>query len=67
MTPMSTAATTTTTPAAPLGAGTRRRRPQGRSWPHTVIGIVLVAIMLFPVYWMLNASLAPAGNSLNTQ
>ena len=34
---------------------------------HTVIGIVLVAVMLFPVYWMVNASLAPAGNALNTQ
>lgn len=56
---------TATTAPALLGAP-RRKRP-GRSWPHTVIGIVLVAIMLFPVYWMLNASLAPAGNSLNTQ
>ncbi len=34
---------------------------------HTVIGIVLVAIMLFPVYWMVNASLAPAGNALSAQ
>ncbi|MGP5267665.1 carbohydrate ABC transporter permease [Brachybacterium alimentarium] len=57
----------TATHSAPvLTASPRRRRPR-RSWIHTVIGIVLVAIMLFPVYWMLNASLAPAGNSLNTQ
>lgn len=66
MTPMSTATTAPATSIAPI-PGIRRRRPQGRSWLHTVIGIVLVAIMLFPVYWMLNASLAPAGNSLNTQ
>ncbi|HJB11001.1 MAG TPA: carbohydrate ABC transporter permease [Candidatus Brachybacterium merdavium] len=66
---MSTVAPTTR--PAPVGAqrpGAARRRPlPGRSLLHTVIGVVLVAIMLFPVYWMLNASLAPAGNSLNTQ
>src|SRR5699024_4962007 len=64
MTPMSTVAPTTR--PAPVGAqrpGAARRRPVR----HTVIGVVLVAIMLFPVYWMLNASLAPAGNSLTTQ
>lgn len=66
MTPMSTATTAPATSFAPV-PGIRCRRPQGRSWLHTVIGIVLVAIMLFPVYWMLNASLAPAGNSLNIQ
>ncbi|MGP5076569.1 carbohydrate ABC transporter permease [Brachybacterium alimentarium] len=57
----------TATHSAPVLAATPRRRRPRRSWIHTVIGIVLVAIMLFPVYWMLNASLAPAGNSLNTQ
>ncbi|RCS80024.1 carbohydrate ABC transporter permease [Brachybacterium alimentarium] len=61
-----TAMSTATHSAPVLTASPRRRRPR-RSWIHTVIGIVLVAIMLFPVYWMLNASLAPAGNSLNTQ
>ena len=30
----------------------------------TVMGIVLLALMLFPVYWMVNASLQPAGNAL---
>jgi multiple sugar transport system permease protein len=62
MTPMSTV-----THAAPAALATPRRKRAGRPWIHTVIGIVLVAIMLFPVYWMLNASLAPAGNSLNVQ
>ncbi|MGP5670664.1 carbohydrate ABC transporter permease [Brachybacterium alimentarium] len=57
----------TATHSAPVLTATPRRRRPRRSWIHTVIGIVLVAIMLFPVYWMLNASLAPAGNSLNTQ
>lgn len=63
---MSTATTASAASIAPA-PGARPRTPRSRSWLHTVIGIVLVAIMLFPVYWMLNASLAPAGNSLNTQ
>jgi len=69
MTPMSTVAPATR--PAPVGVqrpgAAPRRLRSGRSLLHTAIGIVLVAIMLFPVYWMLNASLAPAGNSLNTQ
>lgn len=64
---MSTATTAPATSIAPVPGLRRRNKPKSRSWLHTVIGIVLVAIMLFPVYWMLNASLAPAGNSLNTQ
>lgn len=67
MTPMSTATTAPATSIAPVPVPRRRTKTKSRSWLHTVIGIVLVAIMLFPVYWMLNASLAPAGNSLNTQ
>lgn len=31
----------------------------------TVIGIVIIALMLFPIYWMINASLQPSGNTLN--
>ena len=27
-----------------------------RSWPKTAVGLVLTAIMLFPVYWMVNVS-----------
>ena len=27
-----------------------------RSWPKTVLGLVLTGIMLFPVYWMVNVS-----------
>ena len=30
-----------------------------RPWWKTVVGIVLTAIMLFPVYWMINVSLTP--------
>lgn len=31
---------------------------------RTVIGVLLLCIMLFPLYWMLNASLQPSGNTL---
>jgi multiple sugar transport system permease protein len=37
------------------------KRPS-RSRRHTVIGVVLTAIMLFPVYWMINVSLTPQGD-----
>lgn len=63
----------TTTLEAPRTAATPRHRPVlSRNSParralRTATGIVLVAIMLFPVYWMVNASLAPDGNSLNMQ
>jgi multiple sugar transport system permease protein len=32
---------------------------------RTAIAIVLLALMLFPVYWMLNISLQPSGNTLS--
>jgi len=37
---------------------------QTRSGLRTVIAIVLLALMLFPVYWMLNISLQPSGGTL---
>ncbi|MEV4255669.1 carbohydrate ABC transporter permease [Spirillospora sp. NPDC049652] len=40
------------------------KRAPRRGVLSTVIGIVLLAVMLFPVYWMVNASLQPAGNPL---
>jgi multiple sugar transport system permease protein len=38
------------------------RRPRGAI--RTVVALVLLALMLFPVYWMLNISLQPSGNTL---
>ncbi|WP_129663683.1 carbohydrate ABC transporter permease [Phytoactinopolyspora endophytica] len=32
---------------------------------YTAVGITLLAVMLFPVYWMINASLQPSGNTLS--
>ncbi len=54
-------------------SGPTRHRPllsrnsSARRGLRTFFGIVFVGIMLFPIYWMLNASLAPGGNSLNIQ
>ncbi|MFV0252557.1 MAG: carbohydrate ABC transporter permease [Beutenbergiaceae bacterium] len=33
---------------------------------YTAIGIAILAVMLFPVYWMLNVSLQPAGGAVAT-
>ena len=30
-----------------------------RSWWKTALGLVLIVVMLFPVYWMVNVSLTP--------
>jgi ABC-type glycerol-3-phosphate transport system permease component len=37
---------------------------QTRRGLRTGIAIVLLALMLFPVYWMLNISLQPSGGTL---
>ena len=33
-----------------------------RAWWKTVVGVILTAVMLFPVYWMINVSLTPSRN-----
>lgn len=33
-----------------------------RPWWKTILGVVLTALMLFPVYWMLNVSFTQTGN-----
>ena len=30
------------------------RRPRSRGWLNSVIGLVLCAGLLFPLYWMIN-------------
>lgn len=40
------------------------KRAPARGWPSTIVGIALLALMLFPVYWIVNASLQPTGNTL---
>ncbi|MER6566773.1 carbohydrate ABC transporter permease [Streptomyces sp. NPDC001093] len=40
------------------------KRAPARGRTSTLVGIVLLALMLFPVYWMVNVSLQPANNVL---
>ncbi|MGO2557625.1 carbohydrate ABC transporter permease [Brachybacterium sp.] len=54
-------------PVTPRRRAALSRNSPARRGLRTTFGIVLVAIMLFPVYWMVNASLAPGGNSLSMQ
>ena len=55
-------ATVTAEPAvAPIAE--RRRR---RGWTWTIVTVVVLAVYLFPVYWMINVSLQPSANSADT-
>ncbi|MFF2949776.1 carbohydrate ABC transporter permease [Kitasatospora sp. NPDC057965] len=40
-----------------------KRAPGRRGRLSTLVGTALLALMLFPVYWMVNASLQPAGGT----
>ena len=51
---------TATTLAAP------RRRHTRTHWSHTVAGILILAVLLFPLYWMVNVSLQPSGSAVGT-
>jgi multiple sugar transport system permease protein len=49
--------------------GSERRRPLSRpdgprKYLLTAVGVLLLAVMLFPVYWMVNISLQPAGSAI---
>jgi multiple sugar transport system permease protein len=35
-------------------------------WGYTAIGVLILAVMLFPLYWMLNVSLQPSGSAVGT-
>ncbi len=39
----------------------RRRTGYRNRWIHTVLGIGILAFLLFPLYWMINASFQPSG------
>jgi len=45
-------------------AASRARALKPRQVAYAIIGVVILVIMLFPVYWMINASLQPSGNTL---
>jgi multiple sugar transport system permease protein len=40
--------------------------PGRTNWGYTALAIFFLAVMLFPVYWMVNASLQPNGATLET-
>src|SRR5262249_37015135 len=40
------------------------QRQSPRSWINTVVAVAILAVMLFPFYWMINGSLQPNGNTL---
>jgi len=40
--------------------------PSRKHWGYTALAILFLAVMLFPVYWMVNASLQPNGTTLET-
>ena len=42
------------------------RPPARRAWGNTVAGLLVLAVMLFPLYWMLNVSLQPSGSAVGT-
>ncbi|MET3451413.1 multiple sugar transport system permease protein [Curtobacterium sp. 1544] len=46
--------------------GTRRatRPTTPKQWVLSGVGILILAVMLFPVYWMINISLQPAGPAI---
>jgi len=48
-----------------LGAHKVKPRRHPKQWVYTALGLVFLGIMLFPIYWMINASLQPSGNTLS--
>lgn len=53
----------TLNPAGVHASALHRRTAKTRT--STVLGILFLAVMLFPIYWMVNASLQPSGNTLS--
>lgn len=51
------------TPGSTAEVAPRRRR---RGWMWTFVTIAVLAVYLFPVYWMVSASLQPSANSVDT-
>jgi multiple sugar transport system permease protein len=50
----------TMTPAAPAPAVSKPKR----RWGTTVVGILILCVMLFPLYWMINTALQPESGLL---
>jgi multiple sugar transport system permease protein len=66
---MTSTATVTGRPTAAAAMAAHRRRLLIRHtarWVRTALAIIFLALMLFPVYWMVNTSLQPSGNTLSS-
>ena len=62
-----TAVTRTTASASTRQHSSRRAHTRGRGGiGHTIVGVVILAVMLFPVYWMLNVSLQHSSGAVAT-
>lgn len=48
------------------GRDRRRRDRAAGSWWSTAVGVAIIAVMLFPLYWMLNVSLQSGGGAVAT-
>ncbi|WP_425838786.1 carbohydrate ABC transporter permease [Streptomyces fractus] len=42
------------------------RKPAPRALGHTAAGVLILAVLLFPLYWMVNVSLQPSGSAVAT-
>jgi multiple sugar transport system permease protein len=62
---MTTLATTPATMAAPRRRARRHSRGKG-GIGHTIVGVLILAVFLFPVYWMLNVSLQHSSGAVAT-
>jgi multiple sugar transport system permease protein len=59
---------TTSVQAAPAHVALpRRHRSRVRSLSMTVLGVLFLAVMIFPVYWMVNSSLQANAGAATTQ
>lgn len=56
---------TTTQLTPPVNHAAAQKKKMLRTRSSTVLGIVFLIVMLFPIYWMINASLQPSGNTLS--
>ncbi len=56
---------TTTQLTPPVNHAAAQKKKVLRTRSSTVLGIIFLVVMLFPIYWMINASLQPSGNTLS--
>ncbi|MBP2412320.1 multiple sugar transport system permease protein [Arthrobacter stackebrandtii] len=56
---------TTTQLTPPVNHAAAQKKKMLRTRSSTVLGIIFLVVMLFPIYWMINASLQPSGNTLS--